>query len=133
MTYIATVGADRYEGNTHRLANLTMERDRSNSSDRQAIRTSNYLTQCVGLDDGFREGICARDGRCVISGVVNTMAPYEWFGFDAAHIYPVAKDTLGIRGNYRINSAQSGFLLQSTVHQLFSQYRISVNPDVSWY
>jgi len=86
-----------------------------------------------GLDDGFREGIRARDGRCVISGVVNTMASYEWFGFDAAHIYPVAKDTLWIRGNYRINSAQSGFLLQSTVHQLFSQCRISVDPDVSWY
>ena len=84
-----------------------------------------------GRDNGFREGIRARDNKCVISGVVNTMAPYEWFGFEAAHIFPLAKETLWIQGKYRIKSEQNGFLLQSSVHQLFSQYRISVNPDVS--
>ena len=28
-----------------------------------------------GREDAFKEGIRARDGKCVISGIVNRMAP----------------------------------------------------------
>ncbi|KAI5811158.1 HNH endonuclease-domain-containing protein [Peziza echinospora] len=96
-----------------------------------------------GRDDGFREGICARDGKCVISGLVNRMAPYDWSMFEAAHIFPLEKEGLWVQWNCqqwitdmdnttgisKINSCQNGFLLQPTVHGAFDQYSISVNPD----
>ena len=42
-----------------------------------------------GREDSFRNGIRIRDGKCVISGLVNAGASYDnWTGFEAAHIFP---------------------------------------------
>ena len=96
-----------------------------------------------GREDAFREGIRARDGKCVISGLVNRRAPKEWTGFEAAHIFPLESESYWIAQDYgrwirdvtpgvaKINSCQNGFLLQATVHLEFDNYLVSVNPDVS--
>ena len=98
-----------------------------------------------GRDDAFREGIRARDGKCVISGVVNLRAPYRWTSFEAARIFPLEKENLWIQWGYsrwitdmddtvglsKINSCQNGFLLSRNVYGEFNQYLLSVNPDVS--
>ncbi|KAF8465276.1 hypothetical protein BDZ91DRAFT_659436 [Kalaharituber pfeilii] len=97
-----------------------------------------------GREDAFREGIRARDGKCVISGLVNRAA-YRggWTMFEGAHIFPLEKENLWIEWGYsrwitdmddtngasKINSLQNGFLLKSDVHQAFDQYLLSVNPD----
>ena len=48
-----------------------------------------------GREDVFRNGIRARDGKCVISGMVNKSAYRDsWAGFDAAHIFPLEKESL---------------------------------------
>lgn len=66
-------------------------------------------------------------------------------GFEAVHILPLEKGSLWVENNYgrwitnmdnvngvsKINSLQNGFLLHLNVHQLFDQYLISVNLDVS--
>jgi hypothetical protein len=97
-----------------------------------------------GREDGFRDGIRARDGKCVVSGVVNTRSAGNWTAFEAAHIFPLELENLWIEFNYgrwvddidddagisKINSCQNGFLLQSTIHKAFDQYLLSVNPDV---
>ena len=65
--------------------------------------------------------------------------------FEVAHIFPLQKEDIWINQGYgrwitdmdnttgvsKINSIQNGFLIQSNIHQLFDQYLISVNPDVS--
>lgn len=100
-----------------------------------------------GRDNAFRDGVRTRDERCVISGIVNRRAPHRWTLFEAAHIFPLEKEDYWIHENYgrwindmdstngesKINSIQNGFLLQSNIHQLFDQYLVSVNPDVSYY
>ena len=97
-----------------------------------------------GREDAFRNGIRARDGKCVISGVVNRSAPYRWTSWEAAHIFPLDKESLWIQFNYgrwiadvddtvevsRINSLQNGILLREHIHSQFNQYLISVNPGV---
>ena len=93
-----------------------------------------------GRDDNFRNGIRARDGKCVISGVTNKSLA-GWAYFEAAHIFPLELESFWIEFNYgrwidddagvsSINSCRNGFLLQSTVHRGFDQYLIAVNPDV---
>lgn len=94
-----------------------------------------------GREDSFRNGIRARDGRCVITGRINLLAPYRWAGFEAAHIFPREKETLWRQFNYgrwitnmegsRINSTQNGLLMLGNLHTCFDQYLFSVNPDVS--
>jgi len=99
-----------------------------------------------GREDTFREGIRGRDGRCVISGLVNRRAFIgDWSRFEAAHIFPLEKENLWIEWGYgrwitdmddtngvsKINSCQNGFLLRADIHNDFDQYLWSVNPDVS--
>ena len=98
-----------------------------------------------GRGDGFRNGIRDRDGKCVISGVVNRRAPYGWTSFEATHIFPLEKENLwsewgfgrwimdmdDTTGVSKINSCQNWFLLREHIHSLFDQYLVSVNPDVS--
>ena len=100
-----------------------------------------------GREGEFIPGIRARDGRCVISGVVNRAAYRgEWTRFEAAHIFPVEKENLWIQYGYgrwvtdmddtngilmsKINSLQNGMLIRRDIHNAFDQYLISVNPDV---
>jgi len=99
-----------------------------------------------GREDSFRDGIRARDGKCVISGVVNRNAPFgNWRSFESAHIFPLQSESYWNQANFdhwitdmndttgvsKINSCQNGFLLQSSIHDAFDDYLISVNPDVS--
>lgn len=55
-----------------------------------------------GRDQAFRDGVRARDGRCVISGVMNARAPFNiWSGFEAAHIFPLESESYWVERNYR--------------------------------
>ena len=97
-----------------------------------------------GRDDSFRNGIRARDGKCVISGIKNMSTAGNWTAFEAAHIFPLELENLWLEFNYgrwvddidddagisKINSCQNGLLLRSDVHKMFDQYLLSVNPDV---
>lgn len=92
-----------------------------------------------GRESSFCQRIRARDGKCVISGVVNSRAPHRWTLFEAAHIFPLVKDNIRIHENNcrdktdmdgttgtstKINLIQNGYLLRSDIHQLFDQYLI---------
>jgi hypothetical protein len=84
-----------------------------------------------------------RDRRCVVSGeeAINADISY-WWGFEAAHIFPLIYEGYWIEHNYgrwitispetggSINSVQNGLLLRSDIHQLFNNYAFSINPDV---
>ncbi|KAG0136489.1 hypothetical protein HOY82DRAFT_576493 [Tuber indicum] len=88
---------------------------------------------CRG-ESRFCHEIRNRDRKCVISGITT---------FEPAYIFPPEQESLWISDSYgqlitdmnhatessRINPSQNGFLLSSTVHQLFRQYLLSVNPD----
>ncbi|KAF8465989.1 hypothetical protein BDZ91DRAFT_849115 [Kalaharituber pfeilii] len=94
-------------------------------------------------EDVFPDGIRARDGKCVISGIVNRRAPYSWSLFEAAYIFPLEKENLWIQWGFgrwitdmegtvgisKINSLQNGMLLRRDIHGDFDQYFVSVNPD----
>jgi hypothetical protein len=68
----------------------------------------------------------------------------RWYGFEAAHIFPIAYEGYWNDHSYdrwitipptngrggTIDSVQNGMLLESAVHQLFDQYILSINPDV---
>ncbi|KAG0636510.1 HNH endonuclease-domain-containing protein [Tuber brumale] len=96
-----------------------------------------------GRNGAFGNGIRARDGKCVISGVANLNARRRWTSFEAAHIFPLEKENYWIESDYgrwvtdmndtvgisKINSRQNGLLLRQHIHGLFDQYLISVNPD----
>jgi hypothetical protein len=97
-----------------------------------------------GRDDRFRDGVRARDGRCVISGTRNKSTAGNWSPFEASHVFPLELESLWIQFDYgrwvddiddgagisKINSCQNGLLLRSDVHKDFDQYLLSVNPDV---
>ncbi|KAF7114499.1 hypothetical protein CNMCM5793_008803 [Aspergillus hiratsukae] len=97
-----------------------------------------------GRESDFDMGVRARDGKCVFTGLVNKLAEVDyWVGFEAAHIFPLEKESYWIEhgfsefitnadsGNAPIQSIQNGFLLEAGSHQLFDDYAISVNPDAS--
>lgn len=52
-----------------------------------------------GREDAFRDGIRARDNKCVISGRVHRN-PHIWTSFEAAHVFPLEKESLWIQFNY---------------------------------
>ncbi|KAG0138789.1 hypothetical protein HOY82DRAFT_595315 [Tuber indicum] len=70
----------------------------------------------------------------------------NWYGFEACHIFPLKHETLWDELRYgrwitdiqdtpsraKINSSQNGLLLQSTIHQIFDKYLISVNPHYNY-
>ncbi|OAL74367.1 hypothetical protein A7D00_2400 [Trichophyton violaceum] len=97
-----------------------------------------------GRDSSFRAGVRARDGKCVVSGLINTYAQFgAWEGFEAAHVFPLQHETIWVEhgfgrwvtnmenqvGGSSIHSIQNGLLLRSDVHQFFDAYKISINPD----
>lgn len=64
-----------------------------------------------GREEGFREGIRARDGRCVVSGVVNRRAYRgNWAMFEPAHIFPLEKENLWVEWGFgrRITDMDEG-------------------------
>ena len=100
-----------------------------------------------GREDAFRDGVRARDRKCVVSGIVNNRAPYLWTAFEAAHVFPLGSESIWIEFNYgrwitnmdgvtgvsRINSIQNGLLMRADLHLDFDNYLFSINPDVSKY
>ncbi|KAI5791713.1 HNH endonuclease-domain-containing protein [Peziza echinospora] len=103
----------------------------------QRLRSCNVS----GREEPFENGVRLRDRKCVISGVVNPRSRVEngvWAGFEAAHIFPLHAEDLWINNHYdtngvsKINSIQNGMLLQASIHQMFDQYMVSVNPDDSY-
>ena len=54
-----------------------------------------------GREDAFLEGIRARDGKCVITGVVNRAAYLgDWTRFETAHIFPLEKENLWLEWDF---------------------------------
>ncbi|KAJ5890894.1 uncharacterized protein N7473_007122 [Penicillium subrubescens] len=82
-------------------------------------------------NDSFRDSVRSRDGKCVLTGVVNT--DDDWAGIEAADIFPVDREGLLPQRNFNhsINSVQNGLLVSATMHQLFDSYLVSVNPDIT--
>jgi hypothetical protein len=91
----------------------------------------------------FRNAVRSRDRRCVISGEEADRPDYSaWWGFGAAHIFPLSHEGLWKQYNFdrwislspvkggTINSLQNGMLLRCDIHQLFDNYAFSINPDV---
>jgi HNH endonuclease len=91
----------------------------------------------------FRTAVRARDSRCYISGVPANLGPMgAWWGFDVAHVFPLAYEGHWRQNNYGrwitippreggdINSVQNGILLRSDLHQLFDNFALTINPDV---
>ncbi|KAJ5921812.1 hypothetical protein N7516_009515 [Penicillium verrucosum] len=85
-------------------------------------------------ENSFRDSVRARDGKCVLTGLVNNLASEGmWTEFEAAHIFPLERRELWRQCNFdrliTINSVQNGMLVSSSVHRLFDSFLISVNPD----
>ncbi|KAK9315525.1 HNH endonuclease-domain-containing protein [Lipomyces starkeyi] len=97
----------------------------------------------TGRDETFRRRVRERDGKCVITGVVNTgVRVDDWTGFEAAHIFPLSSEDYWWQSGFSrwitnrkderdtgINSCQNGLLMQSSIHQKFDGFHFSVNPD----
>ncbi|EXJ66399.1 uncharacterized protein A1O5_10551 [Cladophialophora psammophila CBS 110553] len=93
--------------------------------------------------EAFREAIRSRDRQCIISGEpVPSIGGVDFWGrFEAAHIFPLAKEDYWRAHNYgrwitiepaqggSINSVQNGILLRSDMHHEFDAFNISINPD----
>ncbi|KAK9426888.1 HNH endonuclease-domain-containing protein [Lipomyces doorenjongii] len=91
----------------------------------------------------FPAAVRNRDRRCVITGVALTqreLLQQRWTGFDAAHIFPVALESMFHKYSFgelvvlderdgSVNSPQNGLLLRKDVHGRFDQYEISINPN----
>ncbi|KAH8812942.1 hypothetical protein F5884DRAFT_319047 [Xylogone sp. PMI_703] len=98
------------------------------------------------LQGHFRDGLRDRDGKCVISGEIDSFDDDPYLGLEAVHIYPVSKvvewngqqcrqrwitDTtpanqIGLSGLY---SLQNGLLLECGLHKKWDSFGIGVDPD----
>jgi hypothetical protein len=117
------------------------------------INNETLLTRAISLQTGTRvqafcDAIRLRDRRCVITGE-EYLDDDEWWGFEAAHIFPLAYEQHWREYNYgrwistppngeeikggKINSVQNGLLLRGDIHQGFDMYKFSINPDVCIY
>ncbi|KAE8401537.1 hypothetical protein BDV37DRAFT_177871 [Aspergillus pseudonomiae] len=85
-----------------------------------------------------------RDGIYILSGLINLTVKFnDWFMFEAAHIFPLEKETIWIRDDFgrwitdmdnttgysKIDSCQNGLLMQRDFHAMYDNYLISINPD----
>ncbi|TGZ84153.1 hypothetical protein EX30DRAFT_100153 [Ascodesmis nigricans] len=92
------------------------------------ITVNNEHENCldVTLPIAFRHGVRECDGKCVMMGIVNRRAPHgTWSSFEAAHIFPLEKESWWDEHNYerwiedvtpgvdKTNSRQNGLLLQA--------------------
>ncbi|KAK9318733.1 HNH endonuclease-domain-containing protein [Lipomyces orientalis] len=98
-----------------------------------------------GRDETFRRCVRERDGKCVITGVVNPKRRVDrddWSSYHAAHIFPLSSEEWFIANRFSrwitnregdhdtgINSCQNGLLMLSTIHEQFDNFSISINPD----
>jgi hypothetical protein len=110
------------------------------------INNETPLLRTISLQSGtrvqaFTDAVRSRDRRCVITGR-EYFGNDDWWGFEAAHIFPLAYEQHWTDYNYSrwisiiperggtINSVQNGLLLRSDIHQGFDTYKFSINPDV---
>ncbi|KAK9262066.1 hypothetical protein V1519DRAFT_467290 [Lipomyces tetrasporus] len=92
-------------------------------------------------DDRFRTRVRERDGKCVITGVLNReVDANDWGGgFEASHIFPLSGEEYWVQNGFSrwitgkhdtgINSCQNGLLMTSSIHQRFDGFDCSINPD----
>ncbi|KAK9334433.1 hypothetical protein LIPSTDRAFT_253502 [Lipomyces starkeyi NRRL Y-11557] len=108
-------------------------------------RTSSAMSSlsASGRVRSFPAAVRDRDRRCVITGVSLTQRELllqRWTGYDAAHVFPVALESMFRNYNFgelvvlderdgSVNSPQNGLLLRKDVHGRFNQYEISINPN----
>ncbi|KAK9329109.1 HNH endonuclease-domain-containing protein [Lipomyces starkeyi] len=108
-------------------------------------RTSSAMpsVSASGRVRSFPAAVRDRDRKCVITGVSMTqreLLQQRWTGYDAAHIFPVALESMFHNCNFgelvilderdgSVNSPQNGLLLQTNVHRRFDQCEISINPN----
>ncbi|KAJ8102414.1 hypothetical protein POJ06DRAFT_279864 [Lipomyces tetrasporus] len=101
-----------------------------------------------GRDEMFRQRVRERDGKCVISGVVNhtrLVDQGDWSSYHAAHIFPLSGEEWFIANGFSrwitnrageddtgINSCQNGLLMLSTLHEKSDNVSFSINPDDSY-
>ncbi|EFR03627.1 hypothetical protein MGYG_06621 [Nannizzia gypsea CBS 118893] len=121
----------------HYILSSTIPEQDVSASDEQYHRRTLSLSD-TGRDEAFRRDVRQRDGRCVITGRVNTVASLgKWRGFEAAHIFPLALSMIFtscgfsnvITDNRGIDSPINGLLLRSDIHQMWDGYEFAVNPD----
>ncbi|KAF8538808.1 HNH endonuclease-domain-containing protein [Trichophaea hybrida] len=111
------------------------------------VNNEPWLVRTISAANGspvtvFRDAVRERDRRCVITGERALNADHGvWFGFEAAHVFPLAYEGHWKEHNYgcwitipsasggSINSVQNGMLLRADIHMLFDCYAISINPD----
>ena len=118
----------------------------------QTINDEPWLVRTRSIGPGgprtpsFKHAIRQRDGRYVLTGEIATTGYAGlWCGFQAAHLFPISHATEWAQEGYgswispeyipqsggTINSVQNGMLIQNTYHELFDNYLIAINPDVS--
>lgn len=88
----------------------------------------------IEQEDTFRDGVRARGGKCILTGLVNLEAEDGyWGGFDSNHVFPLERETICLRENWgnhirdmgdvpdvsKMNSCQNGLLLLASVHAGF--------------
>ncbi|KAK9489836.1 HNH endonuclease-domain-containing protein [Lipomyces doorenjongii] len=99
-----------------------------------------------GRDESFRRRVRERDGKCVITGVVNPkrlVDANDWTGYHAAHIFPLSAEQWFIQSDFSrwitnredghdtgINSCQNGLLMATHVHALFDNFSSYFNDDL---
>ncbi|KAJ8100511.1 hypothetical protein POJ06DRAFT_295476 [Lipomyces tetrasporus] len=88
----------------------------------------------TGRDDFFRARVRERDGKCVITGVVNAGAyRNDWVGFETARIFPLSSEEYWVQSGYSTwitkREGEQRATLQSHIHQKFDSFSFSINPD----
>lgn len=81
----------------------------------------------------FENGLRARDGKCVFTGIVNCLVDINrWAASDAAHIPPLEKESFWVENNFSlwitnedsgnysepVNAIQNGFFYQVYINCL---------------
>lgn len=68
--------------------------------DSTTVNNKPWLVRTISVAGGtrsapFRDAVCDRDGRCVITGRRLISGRGDWVGFQAAHIFPLAYEDTG--------------------------------------
>ncbi|KAK9386078.1 hypothetical protein V1515DRAFT_616797 [Lipomyces mesembrius] len=78
----------------------------------------------------FRKEVRERDGRCVITGVINPDADVgRWRIFETAHIFPFRQGLFSVDYRQRGSIYGDQLIMRSHIHQLFDGFDFSINPD----
>ncbi|KAK9365518.1 hypothetical protein V1509DRAFT_599252 [Lipomyces kononenkoae] len=112
-------------------------------TDERCIARTYSSTVSTTSNRRFRDEVRKRDGKCVITGIVNPVAFIdEWTTFESVHIFLLSHEELFTSMNYcryvtymsgetdrAINSCQNGLLMRSQIHKQFDSFSFSIDPD----